>query len=144
MYIEDGRKMLKFAQRISASYLLYAMNKLRLSAYLCTPSGNPKLCLGSVCPFCAIFPKPGGRSRLFALKRKASIAFGCIRRFAYGNNTLFPTLTSSERSAACSDAVGATPSGRPFIVRTPCGQFVICPYAAARRYILLNSFALAS
>ena len=54
--------MLKFAQRISASYLLYAMNKLRLSAYLCTPSGNPKLCLGSVCPFCAIFPKPGGRS----------------------------------------------------------------------------------
>ena len=62
MYIEDGRKMLKFAQRISASYLLYAMNKLRLSAYLCTPSGNPKLYLGSVCPFCAIFPKPGGRS----------------------------------------------------------------------------------
>ena len=33
-----------------------------------------------------------GRSRLFALKRKASIAFGCIRRSAYGNNTLFPTL----------------------------------------------------
>ena len=64
MYIEDGRKMLKFAVRISASYLLYAMNKLRLSAYLCTPSGNPKLCLGSVCPFCAIFPKPGGRSPL--------------------------------------------------------------------------------
>ena len=75
MYIEDGRKMLKFAVRISASYLLYAMNKLRLSAYLCTPSGNPKLCLGSVCPFCAIFPKPGGRSRLFALKRKASSRF---------------------------------------------------------------------
>ncbi len=75
MYIEDGRKMLKFAQQISASYLLYAMNKLRLSAYLCTPSGNPKLCLGSVCPFCAIFPKPGGRSRLFAPKTTASSRF---------------------------------------------------------------------
>ncbi len=62
MYIGDGRKTLKFAVRISAFYLLYAMNKLRLSAYLCTPSGNPKLCLGSVCPFCTIFPKPGGRS----------------------------------------------------------------------------------
>ena len=45
MYIGDGRKTLKFAVRISASYLLYAMNKLRLSAYLCTPSGNPKLAL---------------------------------------------------------------------------------------------------
>ena len=75
MYIEDGRKMLKFAQQISASYLLYAMNKLRLSAYLCTPSGNPKLCLGSVCPFCAIFPKPGGRSHLFAPKTTASSRF---------------------------------------------------------------------
>ena len=67
--------MLKFAQQISASYLLYAMNKLRLSAYLCTPSGNPKLCLGSVCPFCTIFPKPGGRSRLFAPKTTASSRF---------------------------------------------------------------------
>ena len=75
MYIEDGRKMLKFAQQISASYLLYAMNKLRLSAYLCSPSGNPKLCLGSVCPFCAIFPKPGGRSHLFAPKTTASSRF---------------------------------------------------------------------
>ena len=43
MYIGDGRKTLKFAQRISASYLLYAMNKLRLSAYTHTPSGIPKL-----------------------------------------------------------------------------------------------------
>ena len=75
MYIGDGRKTLKFAVRISASYLLYAMNKLRLSAYLCTPSGNPKLCLGSVCPFCTIFPKPGGRSHLFAPKTTASSRF---------------------------------------------------------------------
>ena len=73
MYIGDGRKTLKFAVRISASYLLYAMNKLRLSAYLCTPSGNPKLCLGSVCPFCTIFPKPGGRSHGSLLKRQQAV-----------------------------------------------------------------------
>ena len=73
MYIGDGRKTLKFAVRISASYLLYAMNKLRLSAYLCTPSGNPKLCFGSVCPFCTIFPKPGGRSHGSLLKRQQAV-----------------------------------------------------------------------
>ena len=31
--------------------------------------------MGSVCPFCAIFPKPGGRSRLFAPKTTASSRF---------------------------------------------------------------------
>ncbi len=42
--------------------MFYAMNKLRLSAYLCTPSGPQKqsfcFVFGSVCPFCAFFPIP--------------------------------------------------------------------------------------
>ena len=31
------------------------MNKLRLSVYHRTPSGYPKPCFGSVCPFCIVF-----------------------------------------------------------------------------------------
>ena len=58
MYIEDGRKTLKFAVRISAFYLLYAMNKLRLSAYLCTPSGTPKLSLWLSLMIPNLFPYP--------------------------------------------------------------------------------------
>ena len=70
MYIGDGRKTLKFAVRISASYLLYAMNKLRLSAYLCTPSGIPKLKLWLSLSILHYFSEARRSLARLALKRK--------------------------------------------------------------------------
>ena len=42
-----------------------AISKLRLSTYLCTPSGIPKLRFGSVCWFQSFFPIPLKKLRLF-------------------------------------------------------------------------------
>ena len=49
------------------------------------------------------FQSPAVARTCSLLKRQQAVVLICIRRFAYGNNTLFPTLISSERTSLRSD-----------------------------------------
>ncbi len=65
--------MKKHLESVFLFYILFATNKLRLSAYNSTPSGNPKQILGSVCPFQTFFLIPWDIKNTRTAKRRKLI-----------------------------------------------------------------------